>query len=67
MNWFFTRNRIAINLDLVHSVDFQPEDAPPTSARVLFTSANLVTTTAIVLLYDDAAKLFRELKSYSPE
>lgn len=67
MNWFFTRNRIALNLDLVHSVEFSPSDAPPDCARLLFTTADMLKTQALVLVGEDAAKLFRELYSHSLE
>ena len=67
MNWFFTSNRIAINLDRVISVRFTPGTGTPTEAELRIEDHSRMPGPNIILLNEDAQKLFTELWAYSPE
>jgi hypothetical protein len=67
MNWFFTRRHIAINLDLVTKVFFTVTDEKAHAARLCINEPHTPDESSIVFLNEDADKLYRELKAYSPE
>ena len=67
MNWFFTVRHMAINLDRVLSVRFNTDNGKPTEAELEIVDHSTMRGPNIILLNEDAQKLFTELRAYSPE
>jgi hypothetical protein len=67
MNWFITTRHLAINLDRVISVRFNTDNGRPTEAELEIIDHTSMRGPNIILLNEDAQKLFNELSAHAPE